>query len=326
VYNRQAIEGAVMRRLGIVLVVGLVLAAAPVASAKEPTTLRATPIPAGAEPGQTVTLTLRYRMGGEPWRASGQSAVVMLDNRDSGRQLFAEATPTGRAGELKARLRLPREGTWSYSAIDLTGEIWPVGTYRAEAGGGTSLASVELAAAAVLVLLALAAFLVLRRRNRLRRLAVATAALAALLLPAVASGGGLMITVQNRPPAGIAAGQAWNARLLEITCLGRTFDDVAPAVALRDQATGRRLVVTARHVGKGRFVARVVFPSAGTWQYASATDTGAVFRWYGPIWVRAAGQPSSASSLALPAGGGAALLAAALGLAAVRRRRARFTR
>ena len=156
----------------------------------------------------------------------------------------------------------------------------------------------------------------------MRRLAFVAAAVlaAAALAPGSASAGGVAVTVLNRPPAGLHAGDAWTARLRVATCVGMSYDGFTPLVALREQATGRELRVPARRVRSGLYVANVVFPRAGSWTYAGATVGGATFAVYGPVRVAAR---ESGSSIAFAAGGGAIALAAAAAAAVRRLRRAR---
>lgn len=99
----------------------------------------------------------------------------------------------------------------------------------------------------------------------MRRLLIGSALVAALALPAGAAGGG-WATAGLAPPDDVASGDTWNA---QITILqhGRTpLDGLAPTVTIRNGSTAKTFKATP--AGEpGKYVAKVVFPSGGTWTY-----------------------------------------------------------
>ena len=154
----------------------------------------------------------------------------------------------------------------------------------------------------------------------MRRFVVAVVAVAAatvVVVPA-ASAGGMWIVAQNAPPTGIAAGDVWNARLSAWSCLGKAQDGLAAGVAVREQATGRELRFPARRVRPGVYQAQVVFPSAGTWTYATVSRD-LRFKTYGPV--RVASNAQQPSYAAFAGGGGLTLLAVGGAAALLARRR-----
>lgn len=147
------------------------------------------------------------------------------------------------------------------------------------------------------------------------------AAAAALALAAgAAAGGWATVGVSPEPPDGGEAGAVWNPEL-NVLQHGRTpLDGVQPTIELRNRDTGERASFAARPTGEsGRYAARVVFPSAGTWVYAVDDGFG---RSHGfpPLTIAADGGSRLPAWLAGSAGLGAAALAA---FALFRRRRPR---
>jgi hypothetical protein len=106
----------------------------------------------------------------------------------------------------------------------------------------------------------------------MRKALIGGAVLVALTFAAPASGGCWATAGLAAPPEGTAAGQVWTA---QITVLqhGRNplpdARDATPRVTIVNSSTGVRKTFTAEpsNPGAGRYEARVVFPSAGTWSY-----------------------------------------------------------
>jgi hypothetical protein len=178
------------------------------------------------------------------------------------------------------------------------------------------------------------------------RKALFVGVLLAALVYAAPAAAGCWATVQlEQPPAGTKAGQAWAA---EITVLqhGRNplpdAGDARPRVTIT-KATGDSKTFTAKPVdpSKGLYAAEVVFPSAGTWNYAvfdgfttwdgqpagceRTHQLGAVTIGQGPPGVSTGGA-NRFPVLPVAGGLGAALLLLAVGFSIHRRRGLRARR
>ena len=162
----------------------------------------------------------------------------------------------------------------------------------------------------------------------MRKLVLAAACALALAAATAASAGGwATVGIEPLPPE--QAGTPWN---VTITVLrhGRTPTDGAkPTLTIRNAETGKTITYAAKPAGNGRYTARVVFPSEGTWRYTVSNGLAATgygtsqTQTFAPVEIGGgAGDP------ALPAWqiGGGAVLALALAAAALlmtRRRRPR---
>jgi hypothetical protein len=179
------------------------------------------------------------------------------------------------------------------------------------------------------------------------RLAAAIAVAAALLAPAGATAGGFATVGVDPLPDGIGPGKDWQVQLT-ILQHGRTpLEDVEPRVIVKRGSVRRAFA--ARATGTpGVYRARVVFPTAGTWHYV-VDDGFTMTHTFPAVRVRPdgggkapvaggsspAGNSSPAGEVAAGSSGGGpdvllalavaavAGLAAALGSAALRRRRQR---
>ena len=150
--------------------------------------------------------------------------------------------------------------------------------------------------------------------RRLTLVAVVTAALAA---PSAAFAGGMGAFALHGPQQGIKAGDTWLVQLRVVACVGAPMSSV-PTVAITNGAGQRLTFRGQKATGTGRYVARVVFPSAGEWSY-SVSVMGYVMDRRGPFAVLPA-QRESRMLAALPPVG-AVLLVVGTGLL-LRRRRA----
>jgi YtkA-like protein len=108
-----------------------------------------------------------------------------------------------------------------------------------------------------------------RSKEASMRYLIALAAVTATLAGAGAAHAGGWATVGlGSLPTGLDKGDTWRA---DITVLrhGRTpTDGAAPAVTIRNTKTGQKLTFPAKPTGKtGKYEARVVFPTSGTWRY-----------------------------------------------------------
>ena len=100
----------------------------------------------------------------------------------------------------------------------------------------------------------------------MRRIAIAVALASTLVLPAAAQAGGWATVVLAPPPAGLQAEETWTAQLTVLRH-GRTpTDGAAPSITIRGPNGSQTF--TANPAGAtGAYVAKVVFPSAGSWRY-----------------------------------------------------------
>src|SRR6266508_2503607 len=89
----------------------------------------------------------------------------------------------------------------------------------------------------------------------------------ALALAGTASAGGWATAGLSPPSGGIGPGDTWNA-VVTILQHGQTpLVGMRPTVTIRNHA-GKALTFPARPTGKpGVYLAKVKFPSAGTWRY-----------------------------------------------------------
>jgi hypothetical protein len=150
----------------------------------------------------------------------------------------------------------------------------------------------------------------------MRRLALFAAVAAALAAPSAAFAGGMGAFALSGPGPNTKAGDTWLAQLRVVACQGMPTDAV-PTVAITN-ASGQRLTFRGQKVaGKGRYVARVVFPSAGEWSY-EITAFGYALDRQGPFVVRPAQKPARLLAALPPVG--AVLLVLGTGLVLRRRR------
>jgi hypothetical protein len=99
----------------------------------------------------------------------------------------------------------------------------------------------------------------------MRTLAIAIAAIAALAVPAAHAGGWATVTLAP-PPVGLEADATWTAQLTVLRH-GRTpTDGAAPSITIRGN-TGTQTFRAKPAGTTGTYVAHVVFPTAGSWDY-----------------------------------------------------------
>jgi hypothetical protein len=92
---------------------------------------------------------------------------------------------------------------------------------------------------------------------------LALVALAAVAGPAAAKEANLTMMP---PPGGMGPGDPWVATIRAEAEPPELLAEISPVVTLVNRATGERRVVHARRTGDpGIFNARIVFPTAGTW-------------------------------------------------------------
>jgi YtkA-like len=100
------------------------------------------------------------------------------------------------------------------------------------------------------------------------RYLIALAALAACLaVPVAASAGGWATVELEAMPAGVDAGDTWNARFTVLRHGVTPTDGAEPSVAIVDTATSKRSTFAAAPAGEtGVYEAAVVFPEGGSWR------------------------------------------------------------
>jgi hypothetical protein len=101
----------------------------------------------------------------------------------------------------------------------------------------------------------------------MRSLLVASAA--ALLLAAPAAGGGWATAGLGPPDGGLGAGDTWNAEMTIMQHGETPLVGVQPAVIITNVSTGKQLRFEGQPTDEpGVYLAKVQFPSEGTWRYA----------------------------------------------------------
>jgi hypothetical protein len=99
----------------------------------------------------------------------------------------------------------------------------------------------------------------------MRRLLIGFA-LAALALPAGALGGGWATAGLAPPDDGVGPGDTWNAQITILQHGMTPLNGVSPTVTIRNGSTTKTFKATP--AGEpGKYVAKVVFPSGGSWTY-----------------------------------------------------------
>jgi YtkA-like protein len=100
-------------------------------------------------------------------------------------------------------------------------------------------------------------------------LALATAAVALAAAGTALAGGWATVGVSPGPPDGGGPGSTWNVDL-NVLQHGRTpLDGVVPTITIHNRDNGATQTFTAKPTGEpGHYAAKVVFPSAGTWEYS----------------------------------------------------------
>jgi hypothetical protein len=91
--------------------------------------------------------------------------------------------------------------------------------------------------------------------------------LAALALPASALAGGWATAGLGPPDDGIGPGDTWNAKVTILQHGMTPLSGLHPTITIRNGSTSKTFQTTA--TGEpGVYLAKVVFPSAGTWSYS----------------------------------------------------------
>jgi hypothetical protein len=161
------------------------------------------------------------------------------------------------------------------------------------------------------------------------RRATFAALAAALALPAAAVAGGWATAGVGPPPPNTGPGDPWNAEITVLQHGVTPLDGISPAVIIRNDDTGATKRFAAKPTGEpGKYVATVVFPSAGTWRYevfdGFTQHGGARTHTFAPVDIGTDGSAAN-RGVSLPrigVGVLAAGLLGAIGLFVVRRRRA----
>jgi hypothetical protein len=159
-----------MKKLVLVLAVGLVAAFVPAAGAGGWATVGLSSLPpSGLEAGQDWPVDITVLQHGETPLVGVQPSITVRNLETGAAAGRFEATPTDKPGVYQAVVRFPAEGTWSYEVYDGFTEYGnaQLHTFKhveiGAAGSDTSFPTLPLAAAALGLLLMLAAILLLRR-------------------------------------------------------------------------------------------------------------------------------------------------------------------
>ena len=148
---------------------------------------------------------------------------------------------------------------------------------------------------------------------------VSALVLAAVMVAAPASAGGWATVGFASTPEGVGSGETWEAEITVLRHGVTPTEGAAPSLTIRNADGGLSETFAAEPTGEtGVYVARVVFPSAGTWSYE--IDNGLVATGYGesatttyaPVAIGAGAGDGPSSFPALPLG----ILVAVVGLAA----------
>jgi hypothetical protein len=143
------------------------------------------------------------------------------------------------------------------------------------------------------------------------------AAAAALVVAAPATAGGWATAGLGPPDGGLGAGDNWNAQVTIMQHGQTPLVGVQPAVIITNASTGKQLRFEAKPTDQpGVYLAKVKFPSEGTWQYAVYDGFtqygGQKVHTFAPVQIG----PGSGAGFSIP-GWTWGLGLAALGLAAV---------
>ncbi|HET8653673.1 MAG TPA: FixH family protein [Gaiellaceae bacterium] len=90
----------------------------------------------------------------------------------------------------------------------------------------------------------------------------------ALVAPGGALAGGWATAGLSPPDGGVGAGDTWNAKVTILQHGITPLAGVSPTVTIRNKATGAAETFAAKATDEpGVYLAKVVFPSQGTWTY-----------------------------------------------------------
>jgi hypothetical protein len=135
----------------------------------------------------------------------------------------------------------------------------------------------------------------------LRLLAPALAVLAALALPLAALAGGVVISLDENPPADLRAGDTLQVGFMVRSAHEGHFPitDATPVVRASNAGTGEEVRVNARAEGDpGHYVADLTLPSAGSWEWAISLWKDEYFAWeFSTLEVRPAGAAAAGGYL-----------------------------
>ena len=159
----------------------------------------------------------------------------------------------------------------------------------------------------------------------MRKLVLAAACTLALAAATGASAGGwATVGIEPLPPE--QADTPWNVTISVLRHGKTPTDGAKPTLTIRNVDTGKTITYAAKPAGNGRYTARVVFPSNGTWRYE--VDNGLAATGYGASQtqtfapVHVGGDPGGSTvPVSVITAGAALALAAALLLLARRRPR-----
>jgi hypothetical protein len=146
--------------------------------------------------------------------------------------------------------------------------------------------------------------------EQMRRLIIGLAC-AVATTAAAPQGAGAKESVELRsgPPAGIRAGETWDAALFVHATARQLAAADPPAILIHNDADGWSTILAKRVPGKpGAYTAAVVFPSGGTWTYHVHDPIAGGGYDFDPVVVAAQGESGGGFALWLVVGSAVALL------------------
>jgi hypothetical protein len=158
------------------------------------------------------------------------------------------------------------------------------------------------------------------------RILLATLVAALAAAGAATAGGFATVGMDSQPPDGGGPGSTWDVELNVLQHGVTPLDGVSPAITIRNLDNGDTRTFRATPTGEpGKYAAKVVFPSAGTWDY-EINDGFSQTHTFKPIAIvgDAAAAPGDGDGGSFPVGwtiaGAAAILLALTALFVILRR------
>lgn len=156
------------------------------------------------------------------------------------------------------------------------------------------------------------------------RILLATAIVALAAAGTAAAGGFATVGLNSQPPDGGGPGSTWDVTLNVLQHGVRPLDGLSPTIVIRNLDNGETKTFTATPTGDtGKYAAKVVFPSAGRWNYVVNDGFSPQTHTYKPISI--SGQPAGTGdggsfSVAWTVAGSTAILLALVAMFVIARR------
>lgn len=131
----------------------------------------------------------------------------------------------------------------------------------------------------------------------MRYLIVLATIATALVASAVASAGGWATVGLDPLPTGVGPGEPWNPQLTILQHGKTPLTGLSPTITITLDGTGEsRQFVASETDQPGVYLARVVFPEAGSWRIVADSTFGDSRLTYGPVLIEPQGAPAGAGS------------------------------